>query len=204
MLPRFSAVSGVSPNDHQVEPVAVDSGVVPMHASASGGSPKHDSSGGAPSSSSGVSPGPAMGQQVHENIQSVAELKGEELPDVPAVVDLVEDDVPADAPVMRRPAAVRRGTKQRQRVLSGDAPKTKHGLDVHDLRKTARGRVVSKRVPDRSKLAYEGSVMQKWNVATRRAKETWGMIGYVPCGGATPDGQRLLETVRAIRRMEGW
>ena len=107
--------------------------------------------------------------------------------------------------IRRRPAAKARAT--RRAVFEGAAPSTRRGLRQDDIDKNKFGRVVSKRVSHRKKHEYGGSVLRRWNDAVKRARELLGNEfrgRFVPCGGNTPDGWRLLETVRVIRREEGW
>ena len=64
--------------------------------------------------------------------------------------------------------------------------------------------MVSKIKQAEAKAMYGGSVLRKWNAAVSKARAALHMTTFVPCGGATEDGKRLHEYVKAIRRVEGW
>jgi hypothetical protein len=44
--------------------------------------------------------------------------------------------------------------------------------------------------------------LTQWNAAVRKAKEELGLTGFVPIGGKTPNGAKLLEKARSIHKME--
>jgi len=49
-----------------------------------------------------------------------------------------------------------------------------------------------------AKKAFKGSALEKFSTATKEARKSLGMKGFVPIGGKTPEGQKLLTKVRAI------
>ena len=114
-----------------------------------------------------------------------------------------KEDVDVPRVVCRRPASHARTV--RRKVLQGAKSKTRAGLTSADLERNRNGRAVSRKVRQQSHARYEGAFLQRWNMAIRKAREILGYEGrFVPVGGSTPEGMRLLEYVRAIRRMEGW
>ena len=138
----------------------------------------------------------------------------------PAVAGVPPDNLlnPFNCPIrrqglenIRRHNAVlrrqRREAEQRRRmqVMRGSKQSTKGGLRRGDLVINRRHRAVSKRKSDVASAAFNGSVFQKWNECCKRGRLALGFLpGFVPRGGQTEDGKKLLEFARATRRIEGW
>ena len=130
-------------------------------------------------------------------------------PAAAADVVVVNDDAPHNdagappvVPLRKKPAF--KTQSRRRSVLLGASPKTNgnRGLRAEDLAKGHRG-VVSKKVQAKSRARHPGSGLQKWTAAVKQARGILGLTGFVPCGGASPQGKQLLDTVRAIRRVQG-
>merc|ERR1712129_531857 len=90
------------------------------------------------------------------------------------------------------------GVMAKALVLKGAREKTTGGLSQSDLQKTLRGKVVSKKASSNAKKAYKGSALEKFATACKEARKKLGLKGFVPIGGKTPEGQKLLTKVRAI------
>jgi len=83
-------------------------------------------------------------------------------------------------------------------VLRGAREKTMGGLSKSDLQKNLRGKVVSKKASSKAKKAFKGSALEKFALACKEARTQLGLKGFVPIGGKTAEGQRLLAKIRAI------
>ena len=105
--------------------------------------------------------------------------------------------------VLKRPAGLAqrfrsRGQWARQAVLDGSRAKTAGGLKKEHLIKSPHtGVIVSKKLALQMGARYHGSKLQRWNASVIRARIVLGYEGrFVPVGGRTVDGQRLLERAR--------
>ena len=59
------------------------------------------------------------------------------------------------------------------------------------------GTIVSKKLSLQMAVRYHGSKLQRWNASVIRARIVLGYEGrFVPVGGRTVEGQRLLERAR--------
>ena len=137
---------------------------------------------------------------------AVAVVAGGAQPPSPPSPSSSTTSTSSEHPVIRRRPAAKARAKRRAVLEEGAAP-SRRGLRQDDIDKNKNGRVVSKCVSQQKKQEYGTSVLRRWNDAVKRARERLGndLHGrFVPCGGKSPEGQRLLETVRAIRRVEGW
>merc|ERR1719507_953334 len=83
-------------------------------------------------------------------------------------------------------------------VFSGRKVKTVGGLTKDGLRKNKVGKIVSKKMSARARLAFPSSRVRLWSSATRRAREGLGLEGFVPVGGKSAAGRALLLKVRAL------
>ena len=108
----------------------------------------------------------------------------------------------AQQPVLRRPAA--KSQARRRAVMSGASPATARGLNKDNLKRSHRSsRIVSTKQSEQSQARYAGSHLQRWNNAVKTARRTLGFEDrFVPIGGSTAAGKQLLETTRAIMRLQ--
>ena len=115
---------------------------------------------------------------------------------------------PKPPSVLRQSPAASQAAVRRAVWDCPDSFKTAGGLSKEDLTKSKQGKVVSKRTSQNSKADYAGSKLQRWNHAVKRARLVMNNGAapdhFIPVGGKTAEGQQLLQTVYAIRRMEGW
>ena len=71
-----------------------------------------------------------------------------------------------------------------------------------DLRVVASGKAVSKHISDKSRQAYAGSHLEKWNICLKDARVALGFEGrFVSVGGPTEEGRLLHETTKAIMQV---
>ena len=127
-------------------------------------------------------------------------------PDAAAVV--VGEAPAADGPPPQ-PRSVRtvkshfKGQDLRVAVHGGAIDKTRGGLKQDDLMfKPGGTKVISKKKSRSCKQVYNhegGSPFKRWNAACTQARHDLGFVGrWVPLGGQTADGQRLLAAARAL------
>ena len=142
----------------------------------------------------------------------------------PATANPAGGAPPRAAAVIRRPAAAKaaRGApppsvalvkrrlssnayKTRVAVKRGAKAKTAGGLRSIDLwYPHSTGKVVSIVKQQQAKKQYVGSKVQVWSQCVAEARVACGFHRrFVPVGGRTEEGQRLLETTRAIKRLRG-
>merc|ERR1719509_634900 len=86
---------------------------------------------------------------------------------------------------------IARGRLAKSQVFSGRKEKTIGGSKKADLKKNKHGKVVSKKMSLRSSRTL-------WPKALVAARKALGVKGFMPCGGRTPAGKRLLEKTRTI------
>ena len=105
--------------------------------------------------------------------------------------------------VLKRPASLAqrfrsRGQWARQAVLDGSRASTAGGLKKEHLIKSPHtGVITSKKLALQMMVRYRGSKLERWNASVIRARIVLGYEGrFVPVGGRTVDGQRLLERAR--------
>ena len=110
---------------------------------------------------------------------------------------------PCGARVKRRPSSA--AYKARVRVIRGTQKQTSGRLQSSDMwfsRHT--GKVMSKDRSSTSVAMYPGSHLQFWNKCLARARAICKLEHrFVPVGGKTAEGQLLLETTRALKRLWG-
>jgi len=92
----------------------------------------------------------------------------------------------------RRPHAERKRGSRRQ-VLSGTAMKTRGGLSATSLKKNKAGRIVSRKKSEQGKG-------RAWPKAVQAARKRLGLEGFVPVGGSSAEGQKLLSLARRMYR----
>ena len=92
----------------------------------------------------------------------------------------------------RRPHAERKRGSRRQ-VLSGTAEKTRGGLSATSLKKNKAGRIVSRKKSEQGKS-------RAWPKAVQAARKRLGLEGFVPVGGSSAEGQKLLSLARRMYR----
>merc|ERR1719509_111772 len=86
---------------------------------------------------------------------------------------------------------IARGRMAKSQVFKGRKEKTGGGSTKADLKKNKHGKVVSKKMSAKSsRLA--------WPKAVVAARKALGIKGFLPVGGKTPAGKRLLEKTRAL------
>jgi hypothetical protein len=81
----------------------------------------------------------------------------------------------------------------RRQVLSGKAKKTPGGLSATSLKKNKAGRIVSRKKSEQSKS-------RAWPKAVQAARKRLGLQGFVPVGGSSAEGQKLLSLARRMYR----
>jgi len=126
------------------------------------------------------------------------------VPPVDAGGPSVAGVAPAAHPqVLKRPAGLAqrfrsRGQWARQAVLDGSRASTAGGLKKEHLIKSPHtGVITSKKLALQMMVRYRGSKLERWNASVIRARIVLGYEGrFVPVGGRTVDGQRLLERAR--------
>merc|ERR1719350_132278 len=99
--------------------------------------------------------------------------------------------------VIRKPK-IASGALAKAMVLKGAREKTTGGLSKDDLQKNRRGKTVSKKQSARGKKSWKGSTLERMSTACKEARKKLGLTGFVPMGGKTAEGQKLLAKVRAI------
>ena len=100
---------------------------------------------------------------------------------------------------------VRRTIYKQTRVRGRPAPWARKTALTPDLiHVNRRGAAVSARVSQQATFRYASSALAKWNACVKEARQVLRLTTFVACGGPTPEGQQLLETVRAMRRVQGW
>jgi len=87
--------------------------------------------------------------------------------------------------------------KVRRLVMEGKKEKTSGGLKKDDLIINKRGQVVSKRQSARGKELY-AKFLKGWVDAVALARSKLALIGFIPAGGRTEQGQELYKTAKDI------
>merc|ERR1711879_880493 len=85
-------------------------------------------------------------------------------------------------------------------VFNGKKVKTASGLQKADLKKTKKGKVVSKKASEVAKKRWVKNGLQKWSIALSKARKQQKVVGFVPLGGKTAKGQALLKAARSFLR----
>merc|ERR550534_2832203 len=91
---------------------------------------------------------------------------------------------------------IAKGKRAKSSVFRGRKAKTSGGLKKQDLIKSKSGKVVSKKMSDRAKLAFKNG-LAKWNAACQKARKDLKLKGFVPIGGKTSQGKALLSKIRS-------
>ena len=78
---------------------------------------------------------------------------------------------------------IAKGKRAKSSVFRGRKAKTSGGLKKQDLIKSKSGKVVSKKMSDRAKLAFKKNGLAKWNAACQKARKDMKLKGFVPIGG---------------------
>merc|ERR1712129_156040 len=99
--------------------------------------------------------------------------------------------------VVKKPK-IATGAQAYAMILRGAREKTSGGLSKNDLLKNRGGKIVSKKKSLRGKKSWRGSKLETWNKALKKARVKLGLTGFVPAGGNTPEGKKLLAEIRAI------
>ncbi len=85
-------------------------------------------------------------------------------------------------------------------VYHGTAKYTKGGLEKKDIKLVDDGygnyRYKSKK--QQASGNKKGSFRDKWSKAMKKARKELGIEGFVPVGGKTKDGKKLLKRIREI------
>merc|ERR1719470_282014 len=92
---------------------------------------------------------------------------------------------------------IAKGKRAKSSVFRGRKAKTSGGLKKQDLIKSKSGKVVSKKMSDRAKLAFKKNGLAKWNAACQKARKDLKLKGFVPIGGKTSQGKALLSKIRS-------
>merc|ERR1719403_247806 len=92
---------------------------------------------------------------------------------------------------------IAKGKRAKSSVFRGRKAKTSGGLKKQDLIKSKSGKVVSKKMSDRAKLAFKKNGLAKWNAACQKARKDLKLKGFVPIGGKTSLGKALLSKIRS-------
>ena len=96
---------------------------------------------------------------------------------------------------------IARGFGAKARVLSGKKEKTVGRLTKRDLKKNKQGRVVSKRVSEKSKETFK-TTLRTWNDACKAARKKLNVTGFVPVKGQTAQGKALYATAKSMMRRD--
>merc|ERR1711904_461256 len=79
---------------------------------------------------------------------------------------------------------IAKGKRAKASVFLGGKVKTTGGLKKADLMKSKSGKIVSKKASAAGKKAYKN--IQKWTIATSKARKALGLKGFVPIKKGTP------------------
>ena len=151
---------------------------------------------------SGASPDPldASLQELEQLMRALESNSGSDSSDL--VRDAADPQLlhalPLVPPVVRRPKLS--GQAMRIAVFGGAWHKTAGGLRREDLKlQVGSSRVISKRRSILAQRNYRGSKLEAWNTAVTVARERYQdecRDRFVPVGGKTDLGQRLLRETR--------
>merc|ERR550514_2584749 len=97
-----------------------------------------------------------------------------------------------------RKSIIAKGKRARAAVFSGKKVKTLSGLKKSDLRKNKAGKIVSAKSSARARRRFQGSALQKWCDAVKKAKKALGITGFVPIGGKTAQGKALYAKTKSL------
>jgi len=89
---------------------------------------------------------------------------------------------------------IARGKLSKSQVFKGRKEKTVGGLKKADIVKNKNGRYVSKKASAVSRKNFSKSFIG----ATMAARKALGLKGFVPIGGKTAQGQKLLAKARSL------
>merc|ERR1719162_2598716 len=93
---------------------------------------------------------------------------------------------------------VARGKMAKAMVLRGSKVKTSGGLKKENLKKSSKGKIVSKKQSEGAKKRYVGSAFQKWIKAVQQARTELNLKGMVVVGGKTAQGRALYAKAKTI------
>ena len=110
----------------------------------------------------------------------------------------MKDMAKQQAKKRKRVGSVATGPRARLLVFLGKKERTKYGLRKEDLTLNHYGKVVSKKVSDVSKQRFGKHACNAWCEAVSIARETLGMVGFVPVGGSSAEGQALYKKAKSI------
>merc|ERR1719510_2848138 len=80
---------------------------------------------------------------------------------------------------------IAKGKRAKSSVFRGTKAKTSGGLKKSDLIKGKSGKIVSKKMSDRAKVAFKKNGLAKWNAACQKARKDLKIKGFVAIGGKT-------------------
>jgi hypothetical protein len=92
---------------------------------------------------------------------------------------------------MKKVSKIAKGKGARAAVFRGSMEKTQGGLTKDSLMKNKRGKIVSKKLSDIGNINYEN--ISPWTKALLLARKNYfDDPKFIPCGGQTDEGKRLL------------
>merc|ERR550537_1342256 len=93
-------------------------------------------------------------------------------------------------------SVIAKGKRAKVSVFKGSKEKTVGGLKKSDLKKSKKGKIVSKKASDRAKNSKNGKKIAAWGNACKAARKALGIKGFCPVGGSSAKGRALLAKVR--------
>ena len=90
------------------------------------------------------------------------------------------------------------GARAKTQVFKGSRDQTASGQKKEDLRKSKKGKVVSKKASLAGQQKYE--YIRKWTQSIQTAKSELAIVGFCPVGGKTKQGKQLYKKAREVLR----
>merc|ERR1712039_806906 len=95
-----------------------------------------------------------------------------------------------------RTSRIARGKLAKALVLRGGKEKTSSGLRKEDLLKNKRGKIVSKKMAQRGRIAFK--FISKWTAAVVAARKALALMGFVPINGKSREGKALYAKAKSL------
>ena len=98
----------------------------------------------------------------------------------------------------KRVSKIAKGKRQKRSVFMGRKVRTQGGLKKHDLKMNRRGRIVSIKQSKAARKKWEKNGLKNWSIAVQKARKKLNIQGFVPIGGRSNEGKKLLKTVKSL------
>ena len=99
---------------------------------------------------------------------------------------------------MKRVSTIQKGKRGKNSVFRGRKVRTSGGLKKSDLKMNKRGKVVSAKQSKASRKQWEKNGLKQWAEAVGKQRKKLHLVGFVPIGGRSNEGKKLLKTVKSL------